>query len=93
MAAECLPPAVAQQLIYEAAERAVTRLREGRGPAPLRLSAPIEVVVELVTSEMADRAAILPAARRLEGKKVGFGAQDMVLAYRAFRSLVALARE
>lgn len=92
MAAECLPPEVAQQRIYDAAVRAVQRCRQGDAPPPLRLACPITVVVELVTSDMADRAAILPGARRLEGKRVEVTADDAPTAYRAFRSLVAVAR-
>jgi D-aminopeptidase len=48
--------------------------------------------MELVTSDMADRAAIFPGAQRLEGKRVELRAEDPVVAYRSFRSLVALAR-
>jgi D-amino peptidase len=92
MAAECLPPAVAQEQIYEAASRAVRRFRDGELPEPLRLELPIRVTIEWVTSEMADRAAILPGARRIEGKRVELTAADAPTAYRTFRSLVALAR-
>lgn len=90
MAAECLPPEVAQQKIYEAARRAVGRLRAGQAPEPLHLSPPITVAIEFVNSEMADRAAILPGARRA-GRRIEFTADDMPAAYRAFRAAVALA--
>ena len=93
MAAECLPPKVAQERIYEAAMWAVQRYQGGEAPQPLHLEAPITVSVELVKSQMADRAAILPGARRLEGKRVEFTADDAPGAYRAFRSLLALARD
>ncbi len=92
-AAECLPPEVAQGVIYEAAVRAVQRLRAGQAPQPLRLEPPLAVTIELVTSDMADRAAILPWARRLEGKRVEVVVDDAPTAYGAFRAAVALARE
>jgi D-amino peptidase len=90
MAAECLSPEVAQQLIYEAAVRAIDRLREGQPPKPLRLSSPITLAVELATSKMADQAAILPGARRVEGRRIEFSADDMPTAYRALRTIVAM---
>ena len=92
MAAECLPPEMAQELILVAARRAVQRLAAGEAPPPLRLEQPIRLQLELVTSDMADRAALFPGAQRLEGKRVEMQAGDAVLAYRSFRALVALAR-
>jgi D-amino peptidase len=93
MAAECLTPKVAQQKIEEAARRAVRRFLKGEPPQPLRLQAPVVVTVELAHSQMADRAVIFPGARRLEGKRVEFTADDAVAAYRALRAVVALARD
>lgn len=92
MAAECLPPEVSRHKIREAAARAVRGLRAGQAPQPLRLEAPVKAIIELVTSDMADRAAILPGAQRLEGKRVEITVDDAAAAYRAFRSVVALAR-
>ena len=92
MAAECLPPEVSGQKIREAAARAVRGLRAGQAPQPLRLEAPVQVTLELVTSDMADRAALLPGATRLEGKRIEITVDDAATAYRAFRSAVALAR-
>jgi D-amino peptidase len=92
MAAECLAPEVAQEQIATAACRAVQRLAAGEVASPFRLKLPVRLQVELVTSDMADRAAIFPGARRLEGKRVELLADDAVTAYRSFRALVALAR-
>ena len=92
MAAECLTPEVARHKIREAAARAVRGLRAGQAPQPLRLETPIRVTLELVTSDMADRAALLPGAERLEGKQIEVTVDDALTAYRAFRSAVALAR-
>lgn len=89
--AECLPPEVTAPLIEEAAARAVQRLLAGQAPAPLRISAPVTITIEFIRSEMADAAAIMPGAQRLEGKRVTCAAPNMPEAYRAFRSLVSLA--
>jgi D-aminopeptidase len=93
MAAECLAPEVAQERIGAAAQRALERLAEGQASEPLRFATPIRLEVELVTSDMADRVAILPGAVRGEGKRVQFEAGDMLTAYRLFRSAAALARD
>ena len=92
MSAECLPPELAQQKICEAAARAVMRLRQGAAPAPLRPSTPINLAVDFVQSEMADRAAMLPGARRGPGRRIEYTAGDMLTIYQAFRAAQTLAR-
>jgi D-amino peptidase len=89
-AAECLPPAVTQELIRVAATRAVERLAGEAVPEPFVLDTPIRVTVEFFSSDMADRAAILPFTER-EGTCVSFTAPEMIVAYSAFRSMLTLA--
>jgi len=89
-AAECLAPQVSQELIYEAACRAVERLSEGDMTDPFVLDPPISVTVEFFTSDMADRASKIPFTQR-EGTRVSFSAKEMETAYSAFRSMVMLA--
>jgi len=92
MAAECLPPAMTRKLIAGAAERAVRRLINGQTQAPLKVLTPITMVLEFVQSDMADKAMIMPGAARLEDRRVGYTAENMVTIYLAFRTLLALAR-
>ncbi|MBN1656935.1 MAG: M55 family metallopeptidase [Anaerolineae bacterium] len=92
MAAECLPPAVAQQRIEDAAREAVRRFLAGSAPAPLRFDAPITAGLQFAHSDMADRAALLPGARRVDGRQVEIVTDSVVDAYRAFRAAVSLAR-
>ena len=92
MAAECLPPEESQKRIYEAAHRAVSRLRSGQAPQPLGMEAPIRVTVELVTSDMADRVEVLPDALRLDDKRIAFTVDDAPTAYRVMRAAVGLAK-
>lgn len=89
-AAECLPPETTHELLYTASARAVNRLSNGDAPDMIVLDAPMRVTVEFFTSDMADRAALLPGSRR-EATRVTFAGQDMVAAYRGFRALVTLA--
>lgn len=89
--AECLPPEVAQQVICDAATRAVRRLAAGDAPQPFHVARPVTAVVEFNQSDMADRAVLLPGARR-DGKRVEITVEDMPAAYRAFRALLTLAR-
>jgi len=89
-AAECLPPQVAQQAIQAAASRAVQRLRAGDAPQPLRLEPPLTVSLEFKSCNMADGAMVLPGARRVDGRRIEFVADDAPAAYRAFRAAVLL---
>ncbi|HEX7974604.1 MAG TPA: M55 family metallopeptidase [Anaerolineales bacterium] len=92
MSAECLPPEVAQDMICEAASHAIIRLRSGQAVAPFRVNEPVNVRVEFFQSDMGDRAALLPGARRLSAKMIELTTADMVGAYTGFRSAVSLAR-
>lgn len=91
MSAECLPPAQAHEKIRNAAERAVHRLLTGKAPSPFLLPGRHKATVELVSSDMADRASLLPQVRRLDGRRLEFSAPDMPSAYRLFSALVSLA--
>lgn len=92
MAAECLAPEISSTRIYEAAHRAVSGLRNGQAPLPLRLEPPIEVALQLVTSDMADRVQVLPDVRRLEDRRITCTVDNAPTAYRVMRAAVALAR-
>ena len=89
-AAECLTPQAAQEQIVASAQRAVARLTDGDVPHPFVLHSPVRVAIEFFSSDMADRATRMPFAQR-EGTRVSFTAQDMALAYNAFRAMVMLA--
>ncbi len=89
-AAECLPPQVAQDLIFMAAGRAATRLTDGDSPDPFVADSPARVTVEFFTSDMADRAALIPFTQR-EGTRVSISTREMASAYRGFRAMVTLA--
>ncbi|HEU0293750.1 MAG TPA: M55 family metallopeptidase [Anaerolineales bacterium] len=89
-AAECLPPQVAQELIFMSAARAVTRLGDGDTPDPFVLDTPVRVAVEFFKSDMADRASKIPFTQR-DGIRVSLTTQEMASAYSGFRSMVSLA--
>jgi D-aminopeptidase len=95
MAAECLPPAVAQEKIEQAAYRAVSCLNAEKdlesGYKPFSIAPPILLAIDFVQSEMAEKAAIMPGAQR-EGRRVEYLSGDMPMALRAFRTLLSLAR-
>ena len=79
-----------RNLLYTAVTRAVYRLRTGEAPPPFRLQTPVTVAIEFKQTEMADRAMLLPGARRSEDSQVEYTAEDMPTAYRAFQAMVAL---
>jgi D-amino peptidase len=89
-AAECLSPQIAQQEIFTAAVRAVVRLEQGDTPEPFIVDLPVQVRVEFVTSEMAERAALLPGLRR-DGTRISYQAEEMLTAYNTFRAAAHLA--
>jgi D-amino peptidase len=89
-AAECLAPAVSQEMIALAASRAVERLTEGDVPEPFALDTPVRVTVEFFTSDMADKASRIPFTQR-DGTRVSLAVEEMVSAYNGFRSMVMLA--
>ena len=92
MSAECLPPAATANLIEEGARRAVINLRNGKAPKPFKVSKQIKMILEFEQSDMADRAALMPHAKRTVDRRVEYVADDMVTIYLAFRTLLALAR-
>ena len=89
--AECLTPQVAHELIFMTAARAVNRLAEGDVPETFVLDTPVRLMVEFFTSDMTDRAMVVPFARRDE-TRVSISTPEMASAYKAFRTLVTLAK-
>ncbi|HUI89916.1 MAG TPA: M55 family metallopeptidase [Anaerolineales bacterium] len=87
--ADCLPPDVSQELIEVTAQRALKNLTNKTAPKPLVLQAPIQVTVELNSSDMADKAMLMPGVRRA-GLKLSCTAENMPQAYSAFRALVLM---
>lgn len=89
--AELLSPALSHQLIQAAAKRAVENLRNGQSTRPVKMSAPIKMDIDLVHSEMADKAATLPGSTR-SGRRISYTAPDMIEIYAAFRAALGMAR-
>lgn len=92
MAAECLAPAKTTSLIEEVAKRAVINLKSKNSPKPFKVTKPIKMTLEFEQSDMADRAALMPHAKRTIDRRVEYAADDMLTIYLAFRTLLALAR-
>jgi D-aminopeptidase len=65
---------------------------DGRGPAPVKLETPVTVGVAFLSSEMADKASLLPGCQRVDGRKIELTQPDMPSAYLAFRAAVTLAQ-
>jgi D-amino peptidase len=86
----CLPPAESQALIRNASLKAIDSLRKGLAPKPYVVQAPVQIAIELVTSDMADRVVRLSNAQRI-GNKVSFVSPDMEIAYKTFRAAAGLA--
>lgn len=91
MSAELLAPSLTDQIICEAAARAVNRLRSGDAPAPYKVSEPVTIRIECTTADMADKAALMMGVTRVDARTIEYTAPDMSLAYRAFMAAVQLA--
>ena len=87
--ASCLPPEESTRLIEAAAERAVRRLMGQTAPPPFVVKLPVQIVVHVVSSDMADRAMLVPSVSR-DDLRLSFSADDMPRAFAAFRAFVGL---
>jgi len=92
MAAECLPPLVTQERIQNAASLAVKLLKVGKAPKPFIVATPVHVTLDFNSSDQADQAALFPSAKRLDGRRLTFIADDMLAAYLAFQAVVAMVK-
>ncbi len=90
-AAECLPPAVSQQLIEETANKALQRFKDGKGAAPFKVAQPVKITLEFFHAGMADNASLIPNTRRLDGRTIEFQGASMLDAYLQFRAAVTIA--
>jgi D-amino peptidase len=88
--AQCLAPEASRDVIQHAAHNAVRNLAKGRSARPYIVKQPVTLRVEFSTSDMADGAVRMDHVER-EGAYVSLVADSMLIAYQAFRSLVALA--
>jgi len=86
--AECLHPKVVQEMIREAAIRAISGLKDGRAPQPFMISEPVKLTIEFRLSAMADSACRLPGAIRLDAMRIEMTAPDMPTAYKTFRTAI-----
>jgi D-amino peptidase len=86
----CLPPAGSRELIRQASIKAIENLRAGAVYKPYVAQPPVRISIELVASDMADRACRIPGSHRI-GNRISFTSPDMPAAYRTFRAAAGLA--
>jgi D-amino peptidase len=89
--AECLAPQRTQEIIRQAAGRAVRRWHNNEGPDPLQVDSPVTITIAFQNSALADSASLVPGVVRLDGRRLELNAPGMVEAYFAFRTLVSMA--
>lgn len=92
MSAECMPPEDSEQVIYSTAYKAIQKYHAGKSASPFVLDPPLTMKVELANTELADRAALLPGAVRLDGRTFGLKTDTIVNLYHSFQGLVQLTR-
>ena len=91
-AADAVHPALARDMIRDAARRSVERARgEGSNLQPLVIEPPIDLKIEFTTPGQADFVAIMPGFDRVGDRSVVFVADDAVMLFRALISAVRMA--
>jgi D-amino peptidase len=85
--ARCLAPSRAQQVIREAAARAVGGMERFK---PLKLEAPLRLELDYADSAFASRACWIPGAERLGPRSVAFEAPDFLVGMKTFLAAATL---
>ena len=85
-AADCLPPGKTAPLIRQAAQKALERQH-----MPLVVQRPITLGIEFWRSIQAERAELMPGAKRIGPRSVEWVGEDMVSVYRTWRAFTLLA--
>lgn len=70
-----------ERMLRDSTGRALKKLKEGRAK-PLKVGEPVEVVVEFVSSAMAEACSLAPIFERIGGRSVRFIADNIVDAYK-----------
>ncbi|MEW6523989.1 MAG: M55 family metallopeptidase [Bacillota bacterium] len=86
--AACLPPARARELVREGAVRALAGLASAR---PLITPGPVTVKLQLRDTGQADAAARFPLVEVVDPLTVAYTGRDYLEAFRAVRSMIAMA--
>ncbi len=85
-AANCLPPAKTAPIIRQAAQQAAQRKFK-----PLAVRRPITLGIEFWRSVQAERAELMPGAKRTGPRSVEWVGEDMVSVYRTWRAFIYVA--
>jgi D-amino peptidase len=83
-AAQCLNPETAHQLIREAAREATKNITI----KPHKATLPVTFRIRLTDAKRADAAALIPTAKRIDGKTITITADDYITAYHGFIAAV-----
>jgi len=90
--ADSVHPALARDLIRDAARRSVERVRgDGSNLQPLTMEPPIDLSIEFTTPGQADFAAVIPGFDRVGDRSVVFAADDAIVLFRAMITAIRVA--
>jgi D-amino peptidase len=87
-AAKMLPREQALRLLKEGAKEALAKRAKA---VPLKLGPPLNFELEFLTSAMAEMPLLVPQAKRLGSRAVGFTVNDFLEGFKLMRALIALA--
>jgi D-amino peptidase len=89
-AARLFAPAEVRERLRVGVQRALARFGGPDAPRPLTLSGPARLRVQLLTTQAADMAELVPDCRRVDGRTVEIAREDLLDAYRAFRAVLRM---
>lgn len=90
-AARCLPLEKCCALIRERVSIAVAKYKSGTIKVPLlEMNFPVKLTIELITTELANVAALIPGVEKINGRTVEAKCSDMKVATRCFFSILRL---
>lgn len=88
LAARNVPVQRAREMIREGVRRGI----EKRSSMPVyKISSPITLEIEFLSSGRADQPSLIPGVKRVSGREVSYTGQDYIEVFKLFRALIILA--
>jgi D-amino peptidase len=88
LAAKLVPMGEARRMIKAGVRDALTKLNRAK---PFKIASPYKFELEYFVSAQADMGAMIPGAKRIDARTLGFTADDYIQGFRTLRAMIAIA--